>query len=454
MNVFFSAPTSVNLELTEACNIKCRHCYNFWRQGDLGRISMTKEAVNQLIDMLVDAKVFHAILTGGEPFVRFDLLEFAAKKLIENNISISCNSNLMLATEDKIKRLRDVGLDHILTSLNSYDPATNDAMVCSPGAFEKIIAGIKTCIRNGIRISVNMIVSERNKHQVYQTGYLAHDLGCQMIFGTRIVPCVNLKKVSGTEFDLKKEDALNTLAQLVRVKQDTGIMIGTLVSYPLCLLGDLEKYQDFVGRGCPSQSGHRMSINATGESHPCVHEEESHGNVFKIGIREAYKNMRSWHNKSYYAKECIGCNYIEVCKTGCRMAAHSYFGRYDAPDNLMVGKNAIVKPYKIVQDPKIYEEIDRGLKFVAPKRLRFRKENGFYLLNIRWANVITVPSDVANFLMTKQASGEEFTINDFGIDKKELLARLYFKDAVESPYAFYKDSTKKVGLSVNPLDIK
>ncbi|PPR26426.1 MAG: hypothetical protein CFH34_00953, partial [Alphaproteobacteria bacterium MarineAlpha9_Bin4] len=31
MKRLFSAPTVVNLEITEICNVKCRHCYNFWR---------------------------------------------------------------------------------------------------------------------------------------------------------------------------------------------------------------------------------------------------------------------------------------------------------------------------------------------------------------------------------------------------------------------------------------
>ncbi len=29
-----SSPIMINLELTSACNIKCRHCYNFWRDED------------------------------------------------------------------------------------------------------------------------------------------------------------------------------------------------------------------------------------------------------------------------------------------------------------------------------------------------------------------------------------------------------------------------------------
>ena len=71
---FFSAPTTVNLELTELCNVKCRHCYNPWRDETMGEISLNEIKLNLLIKKLAEAKVFHVILTGGEPMSNFDIL--------------------------------------------------------------------------------------------------------------------------------------------------------------------------------------------------------------------------------------------------------------------------------------------------------------------------------------------------------------------------------------------
>ena len=34
MNRIFSAPTGGNFELTDLCNLKCGHCYNYWREKD------------------------------------------------------------------------------------------------------------------------------------------------------------------------------------------------------------------------------------------------------------------------------------------------------------------------------------------------------------------------------------------------------------------------------------
>ena len=122
-----SAPISINLELLDSCNIQCRHCYNFWREDFQKHTNkMTRELFDKFLEMVIDSGVFHVVLSGGEPFMNFEVLEYGLKRLTENGISNSVNSNLMLVTPEKIRRLRGVGLEHVLTSLNSYDSETND----------------------------------------------------------------------------------------------------------------------------------------------------------------------------------------------------------------------------------------------------------------------------------------------------------------------------------------
>jgi radical SAM protein with 4Fe4S-binding SPASM domain len=447
--VAFSGPTVINLELTDACNVKCRHCYNFWRDDNDRKFSMDFALFDRMVERFVEAGIFHVVLTGGEPFSNFKVLEYALRKLTEHGISLSCNSNLMMATDDNIRRLADTGLDHILTSLTSHDPATNDYLLNQAGAFSKIIRGIETTVRGGIRVSVNMVVSQINKAQVYDTGLLVHRLGCQKFFGTRTVPMSYEKDIKNSDYQLSQEDSLDILDQMVRVKEETGIMIGTLVSYPLCLLGDLEKYRDFVGRGCPAQRGHVMSLNANGAASACTHQAENYGNILEEDIKTVYARMHAWHDGSYHHSACEGCDYLDICESGCRMSAERYNNEIDAADQLMIGKHNFVKPYRIVHDPAIYQYIDARGKFMVPKRLRFRKENGFYMLNIRWANTVTIDTATAEFLMSWQKRGTPFTVDDLGIIRRHLLAELYFKDAVESRELIFNDRRDKAGLSTN-----
>ena len=438
--------------MTEICNIACRHCYNFWREDGVGSISLDEDRIDRLVEKFREAGIFHVILSGGEPFAKFEVLEHAISTLLRNNISVSCNSNLMLATEDRIKRLAAAGLDHILTSLPSGDPSTCDHIMNQVGTFDKVVKGIKETVAGGIRVSANMVLMRRNLGQVYQTAELLSELGVQKLFFTRSVPPV-YQSQPDTELDVGPEEMKDALDAALQAKADFGIQVGSLVSYPLCFLGDLEKYADFVGRGCPSQSGHRMSINATGDIHACVHEDEGYGNVFESPLAEVYQTrMRKWHDQRFYYEGCRGCEYIEVCESGCSMMALGHYGSYKEKDPLFVGPQGITKHFKVADNTEILDSMNAGMTFSAPKRLRFRKEDGFYLLSIQWANVITIPTTIAEFLISHQASSEVFTLEDFGREHRDLLVGLFFKDAVE-PCGVGKTIQIKhedpTGLSVN-----
>ena len=431
MKRLFSTPTVVNLEITEICNVKCRHCYNFWRDESIGQNSLDEKKFDKILDRIIEAKVFHVILTGGEPMAKFPLLVHGFKRLKEANISFSCNSNLMLCTDERAKTLAGLGLDHILTSLPSREPTVNDFIMGKQGSFDKIMKGIENATKNGIRVSANMVVTKNTYQDVYETAKLAASKGCQKIFTTRMVPpTYSHGKVDEQDVPSPEQTRI-ALDQAIKAKKDFGIMIGTLVSYPLCFLGDLEKYSDFVGRGCPGQSGHIMSINATGESHSCTHEANSYGNIFDRPISEIYQqeSMKKWRT-SFHFDGCKGCDYIDVCESGCRMTAKAYTGNHAEKDPLFLGPHVFEKHVKLVQDDRLPDKIRNGMEFYSPSRLRFRKEDGFYLVNARWANTMPLENDVAELLIKFQKSEKSFTLKEFGEEKIDLLANLYYKDYV------------------------
>ncbi len=444
--LLFTAPTVCNVEITEACNLSCTHCYNHFRPAGGTRERMTPENMDRLVNSLAEAGVFHVILSGGEPFINFDVLVQGFRLLREKNISFSCNSNLILATRERMHRLAEAGLDHILTSLNSCYHDVNDSMVNGHKALDKIKDGIRLARDHGIRVSANMIVTKANRDHVYETGRLAAELGCQKLFTTRAVPPERAENPRQTSFHMEREEALAMLEQLLRVKQEFGLMIGTLVSYPLCLLGDLERFSDLVGRGCPAQSGHAMNISVTGQCTPCVHQSKSDGNVFREDIRAIYARMHAWHDGTHTHEACTGCPYLEICRSGCRSTASAYTGSFQGPDPLMIGPHHFSKPYELVQDRKILERIRQGARLRVPSRLRFRKEQGFYLLNIRWANTITCPESLAQQLIAR-LGGAPFTAAEIGWENAETLAQLYWKDALESPDLQMVRPLDKLGLS-------
>lgn len=453
-----SAPIMINLELTSGCNARCRHCYNFWRDNSHSTADkINKENMGRLIKMVKQDEVFHVVLTGGEPLLNFNVLEFALKELHEFGISTSVNSNLMLATPEKMRKLKNAGMDHVLTSLNSHVPQVNDYMVNKKGALHRIVQGIKTTVEKGIRVSANMIVSETNKEHVYETAKLCSELGVQKIFATRLVPSVTVENPTETDLKLNRQSALTAIDDLLKAKEDFGIEIGTLISYPLCLLEDLEKYSELVGRGCPAQRGNRMVINADGETHACTHESYSYGNVFDIGIRKAFENMNRWHDGSFLYQECKDCEYINVCGSGCRSAAFSYFKKMNERDPFFMGRERIKNHYKLDIPNEIGELIDQGEIFVVPETIRFRPERGFYTINIRWANAYSVDENIGEFLRDKQSKKGGISLcTMIGKNPRDELVKLIFKETIVPEKDILRkrlESGVKKGCSINPYDL-
>jgi molybdenum cofactor biosynthesis enzyme MoaA len=128
---------------------------------------LTTERLDWLLDEFVDCGVFHIVLSGGEPMAKFDLLEYGVKQATSKGISVSVNSTLSLATPKRIQRLRKAGLEHILASWYDLDPVKTNEITATKNAHQKVIDGIKCAVENGIRVSVNTIVTNNNKDSIY-----------------------------------------------------------------------------------------------------------------------------------------------------------------------------------------------------------------------------------------------------------------------------------------------
>ncbi|MCF8405695.1 MAG: radical SAM protein [Bacteroidales bacterium] len=423
-----STPTQINLEITSACNHKCRFCYNYWRNDPVSELSASKFSIEQMeviIKKLIDAKVLNVIFSGGEPFYNFEVLLYGVKELTKAGIMTTCNSNLTIPTYEQLKALKDVGLPHILTSLSSYDEETNDKVFGRKGSFKNVTENIKIAVELGIRISINNIINIYNYQHVYETGLLAHKLGASNYFVTRGGTNKLANPEAGKIVILSPDKYIEVLDAAVRVRNETGINIYSLYQYPLCLIKDLEKYKEFVGRGCPA--GKKLiNINVDGEMHACNHEVNSYGNIFTTDVKSAWDKMEKWRDMSLIPEDCKNCKWYEWCEAGCRQAADD-IKHYDY---LYQGTEVI----KDLDDPKpVYldylELVKPGIDFEVNTNLRFRKEDNFYLIHIIGGWLMSVDNDVSEFLQTRSKNGNCFQSADFPADKN-LLATLLAKNIV------------------------
>ena len=82
-------PKSVDLAITNRCNLRCKYCSHFTSAGDVGQ-DLPKEEWLQFFAELNRCAVMDVTLQGGEPFYRGDLKELieGIVRVLERRIAI------------------------------------------------------------------------------------------------------------------------------------------------------------------------------------------------------------------------------------------------------------------------------------------------------------------------------------------------------------------------------
>jgi len=406
-----SSPITVHVEITDSCNERCRHCYNFSRpKGFVGK-KISQENLDKLIEELIKNKVMHVIVTGGEPLLALDRAIYLIKKVKKAGMSVTFNSNLLSANSENMKKLKDSGIDHILTTLHSNKAEVHDFVANTPGAFNRIVNGIKIAQKEGIRVTVNTILFEYNQKDIYEIGKFVHSIGVKKFLVNRAIPSPTNKVSQEKEFVVDEENAKKMFKDLLRLKKDLGMEVGTCRTVPQCFFDNLEDYDDFLNRGCAAGKKH-LGININGETHACVHELKSYGNIYDIGLKKCWENMAIWRTNEYIPEECQSCHLFGICDSGCRLVALNHTGSMKGFDNLRIGSEHLPKYNGGIKQEHI-ESAKMGTFTVHPE-FDYRKEKGFIIARTRGARVDFIDEKFADILIKHHQNKEPIRLKDFG----------------------------------------
>ena len=151
LNFFGKYPiVGSSLRVTMGCNAKCKHCYTMG--GRKLENEFTTEQIIKIIDQLSDLNIAQMFFTGGEPFLRPDIVEilnYANDKGIDiMKGKISCIGNIMYDNIQDIK-------DKITNFKLSYDKTEcrdcKYGYICRGGCRTKIFAANNDLYEKGTR---------------------------------------------------------------------------------------------------------------------------------------------------------------------------------------------------------------------------------------------------------------------------------------------------------------
>jgi len=362
----FKFPAYAQLEVTDKCNLRCRHCYHFDTKQMPVSKDLSDEDTTTLINSLVAAGIYSLVITGGEPLVRPQLTLKAVDIAKSAGMSVSVNSNLLLLNSQLAEKFKDSKVNSFLVSC----PASDSEMyqrVTRCGNYDRFKSKLEILLNTNISCMVNMVVTKLNCHLVRDTATEMARLGVKRFAAT---PASLNVEHPDFESLLDKSQTIIMLEDLKWCDEYLGLSVDSLEPLPKCFYPEWcwQKKYAFMERSC--QAG-RMSISVsnTGDVRPCSHNPMVYGNMFSERLDTIWEKMSPCRNKTT-PDSCTQCPSVLMCNGSCRTNALAIAGEITKPDRFFVGHMAspeILYTNKIIKNDSL---------IVFNGKIYFRKEMG------------------------------------------------------------------------------
>ncbi len=265
-------PPFLIASITSSCNLHCAGCYSRCNNA-----TTDAEPVKQLtgaewagiFDEADELGVSFILLAGGEPMLRYDVIEEASKRP-DILFPVFTNGTYM---GEKYYELFDKSRNLIpIMSIEGDKEITDNRR--GEGVYDKLIEGMNELNRRGLIFGASVTVTTENLKEVSSDAFLKElsDRGCKAVIFVEFVPvteeATHLAPGDKEREYLKKE--------IARLRETHPEMV--YISFP----GD-EKSSG----GCVAAGRGFFHINSHGGAEPCPFSPYSDINVRDTSLREA-----------------------------------------------------------------------------------------------------------------------------------------------------------------------
>jgi radical SAM protein with 4Fe4S-binding SPASM domain len=327
-------PQRLIVELTAACNLRCRTCY--MSAGSPRPDELATEEVLSLMRDAAAAGVETVAFIGGEPFMRADLARLTEAAL-ESFADVMISTNGTLATEGFLDRFRGRRNLAIQVSLDGPDPTSND-VIRGRGTFAKAARLLDLAGERGLRTAISSVLNRNNYSLVGRVCDLGAQKGCLMTIFHKV-------HVSGRAQDSpellpgKRELAhgMGVLLEKFGQYEGSGRMI---VDFPhnRCFRGD--STLDAASLGCHFGRASAY-VTSQGDLACCSHLRDGEflcGSVRTRPLAELWQESGRIEELRRMTVDdipsCRSCDFKYMCRGSCRADALGHSGdiKGDPPD--------------------------------------------------------------------------------------------------------------------------
>lgn len=345
MNSFSEAPFLVIWEVTQACDLACRHCRATAQPGrNPGELS-TSEGF-RLLDQVKDFGHPLMVFTGGDPLKRPDLMA-----LLRYSTSIGLRTTVTpsatpLLTPAAIAGFKTAGVCRIALSLDGADAETHDAFRGVPGSYERTMWGFAAARASRLETQVNTTVTRWNLHQLPWIADAVERTGAKLwsvFFLVATGRALESDDLSAEEyeqvfdflyalsqnapFDIKTTEAPHYRRYVSQQKKAARLAAGS------------HRRSDDHSPAMLRQAGIRdgkgmLFVSHTGEIFPSGFLPVAAGNIRHTSLQQAYRQtplFQILRDSDALGGKCGECNYRHLCG-GSRSRAYALTGDWMAED--------------------------------------------------------------------------------------------------------------------------
>jgi PqqA peptide cyclase len=315
-------PYTLVAELTYRCPLRCVYCSNpvdFHRS----RAELSTDEWRRVFSQAAELGVVQLHLSGGEPVLRGDLVE-----LIRHARACDLYVNLItggtILDQDKLRRLREAGLDHIQLSVQGA-ARENAETIAGVRSHRKKLDVARLIRKTGFPLTLNVVIHRLNIAEVPELIALALELGAERL------------ELANTQFYAwaaeNRRFLMPTRAQYDRAEEAARAAIAEYRS-KLEIAFVQNDYLSGEPKPCMGGWGRSyMCINPAGEVMPCHAAKVIPGLHFD-SVRDAALDaiwrdspaMNAFRGDDWMMEPCRSCARKEIDFGGCRCQAFMLAG--------------------------------------------------------------------------------------------------------------------------------
>ncbi len=325
-----------------SCNLRCRHC--FLSAGDYRREELSKEELLGLVDEARGLGVTRIYLTGGEPFLRKDILELIREITVARRLElvILTNGTLLEGTLlEGLARVKSPSL-HLQVSLEGPSPEVNDT-IRGEGSFHRILAGLTNLLTIGITPVVTTTATRLNIGHLEETMALLASMG---IKDHHILWLHPRGRAQGGDLSVSAEELAAAMEKLQASAKRRGLVVDNIESLRLRVRGGRGRKNDLCN-ACYEA----LSVDSDGRVYPCAPlngaQEFLLGSTKERTLKEIWlSSPRAEELRTATVmgkRSCRSCPYRHLCGGGCYCQAYYSSGSIMAEEPYCAAYRRIIE---------------------------------------------------------------------------------------------------------------